>query len=721
MLPLLLAALQGVTLTVTRPPVADTLLPVADSVAMATAYRDEATRELVRLARAHRGVIDASVFRYTATARQRVSLGVRALRRDRLIYRRETASLVDWRRDGPSRVEVVGAREAVPIAMTGVRVPGDLEDWARSFVPRPGDDRLFVNPGGGGFAWHPLVEGGEALYRYETGDTTVIRLPDGGAVRLVELRVTPRERDIRVVTGSFWIELDNHAIVQAVFRPSREFDMERDLARMSPEDAGDVDDVPGIFKPVRFDIRYVTVEYGLWEMRWWMPRLMAFDGSLQLGALRFPINMELTYADYVVEPDRHGLPELPPLTLHLAGYPHARPLAHRYPTRVVIADTARLLASPLLPASVYAEGERLISEGELRELADRLGALPAVPWEVGRPSVSWPWEPGSGLLRYNRVEGLSAGARLDWDLTRAHLDLTGRIGTGDRVPYVELGATVPTLRRSWRVAAYHRLAAADPAARPFGLQNSLSALLLGQDQGLYFRGSGVEMRVEPAGGETRYRARVYGERQAAVARNTDFSVRRLLGGDHEFRPNIDADGADQVGASLWLGRDRGLDPAGVRWGGWLDLTAETGTFSFVRPGVTLRGGVPLPGRLLAAAELGAGTTLGAAGETGFAAPVQSHWFLGGPTTLRGFAPGTFSGPDHLRGRAELATRLPAARLVVFSDAGWAGSFDHYHGRDVAVSAGAGASLLDGLLRFDVARALRPITQWRLEMYVDALF
>jgi outer membrane protein assembly factor BamA len=176
-----------------------------------------------------------------------------------------------------------------------------------------------------------------------------------------------------------------------------------------------------------------------------------------------------------------------------------------------------------------------------------------------------------------------------------------------------------------------------------------------------------------------------------------------------------------VGASLWLGRDRGLDPAGVRWGGWLDLTAETGTFSFVRPGVTLRGGVPLPGRLLAAAELGAGTTLGAAGETGFAAPVQSHWFLGGPTTLRGFAPGTFSGPDHLRGRAELATRLPAARLVVFSDAGWAGSFDHYHGRDVAVSAGAGASLLDGLLRFDVAGALRPITQWRLEMYVDALF
>jgi hypothetical protein len=721
MLPLLLAALQGVTVTVTRPPVADTLLPVADSAALATAYRDDATRELVRLARAHRGVIDASVFRYTATARQRVSLGVRALRRDRLIYRRETASLVDWRRDGASRVEVVGAREAVPIAMSGVRVPDDLDSWARSFIPRPGDDRLFVNPGGGGFAWHPLVEGGEALYRYATGDTTVIRLPDGGTVRLAELRVTPRERDIRVVTGSFWIELDNHAIVQAVFRPSRDFDMERDLARMSPEDAGDVDDVPGFLKPVRFDIRYVTVEYGLWEMRWWMPRLMAFDGSLQLGALRFPITMELTYSDYLVEPDRYGLPELPPLTLHLAGYPYAKPLSFRHPTHVVMADTAQLLTSPMLPASVHAEGERLISEGELRELADRLGALPPVPWEVARPTVTWPWEPGRGLLRYNRVEGLSAGARVDWDLTRAHLDLTGRIGTGDRVPNVELGTSVPTLRRSWRAAVYHRIAAADPSARPFGLQNSLSALLLGQDQGLYFRGSGAELRVEPVAGETRYRARVYGERQVAVERNTDFSLRNLVNDEHRFRPNIEANRADQVGASLQMGRDRGLDPAGARWGGWLDLSAETGTYSFVRPGGTLMGGVPVPGRLMAAAELGAGTTLGGRRETGSAAPIQSHWFLGGPTTLRGFAPGTFSGPDHVRARAELATRLPAARLVLFSDAGWAGGFEDYQSSDLAVSAGVGASLLDGLLRFDVARALRPTTQWRLELYVDALF
>jgi hypothetical protein len=238
---------------------------------------------------------------------------------------------------------------------------------------------------------------------------------------------------------------------------------------------------------------------------------------------------------------------------------------------------------------------------------------------------------------------------------------------------------------------------------------------------MYFRASGAELGVEPAAGEARYRARLYAERQAAVVGHTDFSLRRVVNDGHRFRPNIEADPATQVGASLLVGRDRGLDPTGARWGAWLDLTAETGTFSFVRPGLTLMGGLPLPGRLVAAAEVGVGTTMGAASETGSVAPVQSLWFLGGPTTLRGFAPGTFSGPDHVRARAELASRFPAARVVLFSDAGWAGAFDEYLGDDLAVSAGVGASVLDGLLRLDVARTLRPTRRWRLELYVDALF
>jgi hypothetical protein len=719
MLPLVLAALQGVSIAATSPPAPDTLLPPADPAAMATAFLDDGARELVRLARAHRDVIDASVFGYSATGRQRVSVGIRALRRDRLLYRRESATRIDWRRDGPSRVEVLGAREAVPVAVAGVRVPTGLEGWARSFVPSPGDDRLFVNPTGGGFAWHPLAEGSEALYRYASGDTTVIRLPDGRSIRLAELRVFARQRDIRVVDGSFWIELENHGIVQAVFRPARAFDLDRDLADLDPEDGGEADEIPAILKPIRFDVQYVVVDYGLWEMRWWMPRLMAFQGSLQMGAVRLPISMELTYEDYRVEADRYGLPELPPLMVQLAGDTASQRTAHTFPVRVVVPDTLDLLESPELPRSIFA-GERLMTEREVNELTARLRALPPPPWVADRPTVTLPWEPGRGLLRYNRVEALSAGVRADLDLGRAQLDVTARLGIGDLEPNVELGATRLAPLRTWRTAGYHRLATADPATRAFGLRNSLSALLLGQDDGIYYRASGIELMVDPALGEQRYRLRVYAERQAPVTEGTRFSVRRVLDPEHTFGPEILADPADQVGFAVVAGMDRGLDPSGFRWGGWLDLTGEAGTYTFLRPGVTALAGVPLPGPLIASLEVGAGTTVGLGAGTP-AAPIQASWFLGGPRTLRGFAGGALHGPDHARVRVEVSNRLPAARLSAFSDGGWAGRFDDYDWQDVAVSAGIGVSLLDGLLRLDLARAVRPSAGWRIELTSDVLF
>ncbi len=718
MLPILLAALQTVTATVHAPPRADTVLPPADSASIATAFADAGTRELVRLARRQLGVIDASVFRYSAISRQRISVGIRALRRDRLLFRRESASVLDWRRDGASRVEVVGAREVIPMAVAGVRVPEDLESWGRAFIPEPGDDRLFVNPTGSGFAWHPLVEGGESLYRYATGDTTVIGLPDGRDVRLVELRVTPRVPDIRVVAGSFWIELDHHSIVQAVFRPSRDFDFDRDHAAF---DSDDDSDVPAFLKPVRLDVRYITVEYGLWEMRWWMPRLMAFEGSLQTGPLRFPVTIELTYSDYTVEGDRHGLPELPPVVLRLAGDPHGEARTHRYPIRVVVADTSQLVDSPYLPGSIFAAGDRLIPAREIRELGDRLGSLPSPPWHVERPVVTLPWQPGRGLLRYNRVEGLSAGGRMDLELGRGRLDLTGRLGSADLVPNVELGIDIPTFRHDWRVAGYHRLASADPTSHPFGIRNSLGALLFGRDDGIYYRASGAELLIDPASGAGFFRARVYAERQARADHNTDFSLRRVFNEGHRFAPNIEAHRADQVGAALGFGWDRGLDPAGSRWAAWVDARGETGTYAFLQPGVTLSGGVPLPGRLVGVVEVGAGTTFGSADAHGLIAPLQSHWFIGGPATLRGFPSGAFAGQDYGRVRVEVANRMPAARLVLFGDAGWAGTFDEFHARQAGVSAGAGASLLDGLLRVDLARSLNPTRDWRLDVYSELLF
>ena len=101
-------------------------------------------------------------------------------------------------------------------------------------------------------------------------------------------------------------------------------------------------------------------------------------------------------------------------------------------------------------------------------------------------------------------------------------------------------------------------------------------------------------------------------------------------------------------------------------------------------------------------------------------PVQSLWYMGGPATLRGYGGAAAVGPSFWRGRAELANRLPAARLAVFSDLAWAGPRNAFAISRPLVAAGVGASFLDGLIRIDLARALRAPKGWRLEIYSDAI-
>src|SRR5690606_39186977 len=79
-----------------------------------SAYRDETARSLVARARERRRTVDRSVDRYRAIAREHIWAGLRVPGRDRTLYRRETATRIDWRREGPIRLEVLGAREVIP-------------------------------------------------------------------------------------------------------------------------------------------------------------------------------------------------------------------------------------------------------------------------------------------------------------------------------------------------------------------------------------------------------------------------------------------------------------------------------------------------------------------------------------------------------------------------------------------------------------------------------
>lgn len=711
--------------------------PPPDTV---SAYANAGTRELVARARARREVTDASIRRYSALAREHISFGIQALRRDRLLYRRELAARVTWRRDAPGRVEVVGAREAIPAVLRGVRVPEDLRRAAPDLAFDPTDDRLLLGMGSdSSFLRHPLAPGGEAHYRFAVGDTTTLRLPDGRTLRLVELRVTPRRRDPHLLRGSLWLDGESAAVVRAVVRLADAFDLERD----DPDPDDDAKDIPGVLKPIRADLRYLTVDYGLVDFRWWLPRTIAVDGWAEMGNfMRFPLRFERSYSAYEVSGDTATgairRAEAPPGPIDrracrmergsgsgLACTCHERRC--RYYDVVIPADSAALLASAALPASPFAEGEALVTEAELRDVAKQLRLMPAAEWRADRPTLAWGLG-RAGLVRFNRVEGISVGARAQEDFGRLAVDGTVRLGfaagaddpdTGRHrgaqlSPDVVVGITHETTSSTFRLAAYRRLAVVDPATRALGIGNSLSALVLGRDDGDYFRATGLELtrRGVPVG-EERLSWRLFAERQGAVTRNTDWSLPRLFGSDERFRENLRADRADEAGGEASLRIERGLDPRGIRWGLVLAAEGAAGTFDYLRPAVTARLGFPMPLRLVGSVEGAAGTSLGTL-------PTQRLWLLGGPATLRGYGGDGIHGAAFWRGRAELATSLPAARLAVFGDAGWAGERGGFTTGGPLLSAGAGASFLDGLLRVDLARALRGTPGWRLDVYLDGL-
>jgi hypothetical protein len=289
------------------------------------AYADGGAADIVARARAARQRNERLVTSYTATVSQRMGVGIHALSRDRMLFHQELLARIEWRRDAPSRIEVQGARQAVPVASRGDQIPEDLQSSVRWLVINPAEDYLrVVGADSNGFVY-PLRAGGEEDYRFTSGDTTTITLPSGHTVRLVELKVLPRRSDFRLMSGSLWFDADSYGLVRTVFRPARPFDLRRD------GDRDDRSDLPS-FLNVGAELKYVTLEYGLYEFRWWMPRYIALDGVFTMGAIAgLPFRYERVYSDYHVQ---GGSPPPPGSTFRPAG-------SVRDPTRARAARATR--------------------------------------------------------------------------------------------------------------------------------------------------------------------------------------------------------------------------------------------------------------------------------------------------------------------------------------------------------------------------------------------
>src|SRR5262249_50430624 len=173
------------------------------------------------------------------------------------------------------------------------------------------------------------------------------------------------------LAGSFWLEQENVALVRAVFRPARAWDLDRDL-----NDPGDKNgiNIPGFLKPIKGEVRYITVEFALLEGKWWLPHLLAFDAVATAGTwTSAPLRYERAYTDSDVTAGSPPAPgdaivaDAPPDSAAIEacrGRASCRCTRRRCRTAVVLVpdDTASLLTSADLPRS-FADQTPFMSAG----------------------------------------------------------------------------------------------------------------------------------------------------------------------------------------------------------------------------------------------------------------------------------------------------------------------------------------------------------------------
>jgi hypothetical protein len=317
--------------------------------AAASAFGSPDARAVFQRARLARETQDSALRSYRATTTQRMSvhMGARKLGLEKLLFRGENVANISWRRDVGVRVRPVGSRMTVPMASD---VNGDFVS-AVSIPYFPGREQLWFPSSDFGKVKtevderdiiHPLARGAERFYRYETGDSASITLPEGRVIRLQELRITARKADWRTFVGSFWFDRDGGQLVRAAYRLSTDIDIwgvaneetQKDIlenlsldpvrdsvlrarlpreayvkdslqrARVEKRQGQSSDDeVPGwvsaTMRPMRAKLDAITVEYALYKGKFWLPRAHSATASADIMFMRIPFRMDekFTYED----------------------------------------------------------------------------------------------------------------------------------------------------------------------------------------------------------------------------------------------------------------------------------------------------------------------------------------------------------------------------------------------------------------------------------------
>ena len=742
------AAMHGTVAAQTPEAVPRDSLPLALA---GDAYLDDTARRLVLGLKATRDTARLAIDAYTAVIRERMALEMPGDRRNRPWLHGGRTARFRWSREEPTIVRVLGA---------GFRDPSLGPDNAEYF-PGPQVERFAADPLGDPFHYafaalgqpqeanpimrSPLEPGSERHYQFRSGDTLSVRLSDDRTLRVVAVTVIPRYRSIRLVSAIMWIDPESFRLARVAYRLAKQIDREMswrlrsggrwqpgmrlDLGPADPSDGalesdssdarpGFVDRlVNGAFNSAlpRFDwdISTVVADYGLWEMRHWMPRsvtwrgyMTAAEGVTATGYQPPPIPGTI---DWTVDIENvrergaetaAGIPATAAEALRLwreEGDSISGVLEETDPGETVTitpADREALATSDLLPPA-YWDDDRGVDDATLEQIASELADIGT--GEGGDPAATpSPWifdPPGTTLrlLRYNPVEHLSVGTRLQRDFGWGRAALTARVGTaGLELPDIDLTLLHDRPGHRMFVSFYRALRDSDPGEGDTGTPG----LYVTGDPADFHWSHGAAIRILPPASERNWLSlRLFAEQDTDIG--TD-NRRNRVGAGVAWRP--------------WWG---GLSSGSFGGGGRASVRASAGDYPHVRAVVEGALLIPLPSRMSLGMQAAAARVWGDPA-------LQDLWRIGGSGNwLRGHAEAVRASRIRMA-RLDLQRPIRFLRFSLFTDWASTGGEDFY-------ALGAGLVFMDGLIRLDAARGLRrgrqggPDAVFRLHLLGEAFF
>jgi hypothetical protein len=736
----------------------------------ASAFHDVAARQLFDKARAARVAQDSSLTSYDARVRTRMSASVGLSSKSPMhpVYGFETAGRVQWRRGVGARVEMDGARMALPMVTKGEEhdeLLSNLANGELAAVPYyPGyeplwigdhskagdvDDRNVVNP---------VALGAEAYYTYESGDSIRYTLPDKSTITLRELKVRPRSAKWNLAVGSLMFDVSSGQLVWAAYRLATPMDLWAVLSDQADTNKAArraIAVAKGIAPTFKNEITEIVVEYSLHETKFWLPRSRTMRGFAQIAFARVPVSIDetFTYSNvnsgaaipdialnyvenvYVAPPDslkgaalekwrdsgrvarmkrestfKDSLAKAPCAGNETRTLGSRRPFSNLPVAMVFPCNLERLEASDSLSGAIFDANSSAFSGTDRDALIAHALSLAAQPpvrlFGVVPPSFEY----GLSQSRYNRVEGFSTGISMEQQLGGGYIaSALGRYGFADHHFGGELSLARTNLRQTVTLTGYNRLRSANDWGEPLSFRSSVPALLFGRDEGFYFRASGAELTWNTARGID-LDWRLFAERQSTARQRTNFSV----GGD--FGPNIEAANGTSAGGGVRYTHMFGEDPRGLRAFSDVRLEAAGGDSAYGRAAIDLTFARPILRTVVGSFTVAGGSSVGGL-------PMQRHWFLGGTQTIRGQAPDTAqSGNAFWFTRTEIGKDYRTHRISVFGDLGWVGDRAKASeiGRPMS-GVGLGLSVLDGTFRLDFARGLYPRKQFRVDLSLGTRF